>query len=425
MDFEIKIDPEFHSLIPPLSDEEFVQLEQNLIDEGCRDSLVVWKEMDILVDGHNRFEICERHKIPYKVHKISLPDRHTAMVWTIKNQVGRRNLSETQRAMCAARLANLERGDNQHTAIAGTSQKDVAKLFNVSEDSIGRAKAVLATRSTELIEACDKDQIAVSAAAEIATLPTEVHADVIASGKKGISAAVNQIKKKKTEKKKKEKQERKKKLAAIGSTSKDFPRMQINHADFRDGLKKLKDGSVDVIITDPPYPREFLPLYKDLAKDGLRVLKPGGSMLVMVGQSYLPEILESMVKHIKYQWIVAYLTPGGQSAQLWQREINTFWKPVLWFVNGEYEGNWVGDVVQSEVNDNDKRFHGWGQSESGMISLVEKFSDEDDLVLDPFVGGGTTALVCAMLKRKFIGFDVDEDSVNVTKGRLVEWEKNK
>lgn len=192
-------------------------------------------------------------------------------------------------------------------------------------------------------------------------------------------------------------------------------RYQLFVADVRT-CEAVAPGSVDVIITDPPYPREYLPLYEDLAKLATRVLKPGGSLLVMVGQSYLPAILEFMTPHINYHWMLAYLTPGGQSPQLWQRNVNTFWKPVLWFVNGEYQGDWIGDVVKSDTND--KRFHAWGQSESGMAALVEKFSKPGDTILDPFVGGGTTGVVALLMNRQFIGFDVEEDAVAQSVARL-------
>lgn len=177
----------------------------------------------------------------------------------------------------------------------------------------------------------------------------------------------------------------------------------------------LKFGLADVIITDPPYPKEYLYLYDLLANKATELLKPGGSLIAMVGQSYLPEIMQKLGTRLQYQWTAAYLTPGGQSVQLWAKKVNTFWKPVLWYINGEYSGHWIGDVSKSAVNDNDKRFHHWGQSESGMADLVKRFSKHGDIILDPFMGAGTTGRVCLPLGRKFIGIDID--SVMVEKAR--------
>ena len=192
----------------------------------------------------------------------------------------------------------------------------------------------------------------------------------------------------------------------------------IIHGDFTEVCQSLEDESVDVIITDPPYPIEFLPLYEKLAQQARRVLKPGGSMLVMCGQSYLPEILQLMTPHLNYYWTLSYQTPGAQSPNVWSKNLNSFWKPVLWFVNGEYTGDWIGDVIKSDVNDNDKNHHYWGQSESGIARLVEKFTQPGEVVLDPFFGGGTTGLVALQLGRQFIGIDNDEAAIKTSRERI-------
>jgi site-specific DNA-methyltransferase (adenine-specific) len=199
-------------------------------------------------------------------------------------------------------------------------------------------------------------------------------------------------------------------------------RYRILRADVRNGLPEVEDASVDYILTDPPYPREYLPLYESLAKVAARALKPGGSCLVMVGQSYLPEVLALMMPHLRYHWCLSYLTPGGQSVQLWERKVNTFWKPVLWFVRGDHAGDWVGDVARSDVNENDKRFHKWGQSESGIADLMRRFTRVGDTILDPFVGGGTMAVVALATDRRVIGADCDQAAVDTTLNRIAELE---
>jgi len=180
----------------------------------------------------------------------------------------------------------------------------------------------------------------------------------------------------------------------------------------------VEQSTVDAIITDPPYPKEYLPLFTHLATFSKYVLKPNGSLFVMVGQSYLPNIISTLTKQLTYHWALAYLTPGGQSPQLWVKRVNSFWKPVLWFVNGEYQGKWIGDVVKSNVNDNDKDFHKWGQSESGMSDLINRATEPNDLIVDPFMGGGTTGKVALELGRRFVGIDVSEDVVRLARARL-------
>lgn len=139
----------------------------------------------------------------------------------------------------------------------------------------------------------------------------------------------------------------------------------------------------------------------------------------MIGQSYLPEILARMSTALDYRWTLAYLTPGGQAVQVWDRKVNTFWKPILLFTNGKSDSaDWLGDVTSSAVNDNDKNHHYWGQSESGMADLIDRLSKPGDLVCDPFLGGGTTALVCHELGRRFIGCDIDQQCLDTTVERF-------
>jgi hypothetical protein len=104
-----EIDPEFQSLIPPLASEELSQLEENLVEHGCRDPLVVWEETGFVVDGHNRLAICTRLNIPYQTVDISFSSRDSATRWIINNQLGRRNLSPDWSSVLRGRRYNLEK----------------------------------------------------------------------------------------------------------------------------------------------------------------------------------------------------------------------------------------------------------------------------------------------------------------------------
>lgn len=97
----IQIDTEFETLIPPLHPEELALLEQSLLDEGCRDPLTVWG--DLLIDGHNRYRICQRHGIPFDTVQHDFDSRVTAILWIIRNQLGRRNLTDYERGRLALR----------------------------------------------------------------------------------------------------------------------------------------------------------------------------------------------------------------------------------------------------------------------------------------------------------------------------------
>ena len=101
----MKIDNEFSGLIPPISNDEKALLEESLVKEGCRDKLCVWN--DLLVDGHNRHEICERRGIDYEVKEMDFESREDAKIWIINNQFGRRNITSFTRAELALKLKPL------------------------------------------------------------------------------------------------------------------------------------------------------------------------------------------------------------------------------------------------------------------------------------------------------------------------------
>jgi site-specific DNA-methyltransferase (adenine-specific) len=202
-------------------------------------------------------------------------------------------------------------------------------------------------------------------------------------------------------------------LKLIQAALDDFERkshVKVLVKDMRDlTADDIPSGSIDVILTDPPYGQDAVPLFDALGALAARVLKPGGSLVVLCGQSYLREYFTQLEAHLTYRWTLAYHMPGGQAVQIWPAQVTTFWKPVLWFVQEPVpDHRWVSDHLSTLVNSNDKRFHHWGQSENGMLALLERFSNPGDVILDPFVGGGTTGVVCKATGRKFLGVEQDE-----------------
>ena len=95
MNNSIQIDPEFKKLVPPLTAEEYTQLEKNILQDGCREPISIWE--NLILDGHNRFEICRKHGLNYQTRTIVLHGRDEAIAWICSNQMGRRNLTEEQR----------------------------------------------------------------------------------------------------------------------------------------------------------------------------------------------------------------------------------------------------------------------------------------------------------------------------------------
>lgn len=148
MSEDIRIDPEFAALCPPLSPEEYSGLEESLLSEGCRDALVVWRETGLLLDGHNRKRICDEYGISYRTVELSLPDRDAALRWIIDNQLHRRNLSPDAASLLRGFRYNLEKKANGVRGPEKLDQNDPASTaerlateFGVSAPTIKRDAA--------------------------------------------------------------------------------------------------------------------------------------------------------------------------------------------------------------------------------------------------------------------------------------------
>lgn len=146
--YTLKIDENFKRLIPPLSVDERRQLEKNIIQDGCRDALVVWDET--IIDGHNRYEICTRRKIPFAIEKVSLSGREEAVAWICANQLGRRNISDETRRYLIGKRYEMEKRVNEQRNATGTNQHSEKEVCAQNEH---KPKFSEATRTSERLGA--------------------------------------------------------------------------------------------------------------------------------------------------------------------------------------------------------------------------------------------------------------------------------
>lgn len=107
----LKIDKEFKELICPLKNAEFKQLEKNILNEGCREPIIVWN--GIIIDGHNRYAICSKHSIPFQTLEKHFESREEVIVWICSNQLGRRNISSETRKYLIGKQYELEKAINK------------------------------------------------------------------------------------------------------------------------------------------------------------------------------------------------------------------------------------------------------------------------------------------------------------------------
>jgi hypothetical protein len=207
----ITINEDLRAYIDPLTEDEYAALERSLLSEGCRDALVLWG--DLLVDGHNRYGICQKHAIPFNTVQNqtfqSIDDVH---LWMIDNHLGRRSVSDFQRGVLAlrkkeivsARLAQTQAqqssaqpAEPDGAAQAGTdpvwTREAVARAARVSSATLGQIEKIQKTAAPELVSAVKAGVISINAAAAVASLPGEKQVAAVAGGKKELREAARQV----------------------------------------------------------------------------------------------------------------------------------------------------------------------------------------------------------------------------------------
>lgn len=171
------VDPEFESLIPPLTEEEFKQLEENCVRDGIREPLVIWPQNKgydcILIDGHNRFKIIAKHMLHYNTRYIQFKDRDEAKAWIIMNQLGRRNLSAYDRSILALKLkpviaekAKETQGSRndicQKSDKSIDTKKELAKIAGVSHDTIHKVEAIEQKATPEIKKKVQQGELSIN-----------------------------------------------------------------------------------------------------------------------------------------------------------------------------------------------------------------------------------------------------------------------
>jgi N6-adenosine-specific RNA methylase IME4 len=171
---QITVDSEFKELIPPLSFEEFTQLAENIAKDGCRDPLVLWN--GVLVDGHNRYDICNRLKLSFKTIEKEFKNRSEIIEWIITNQFGRRNLNPYIRGTLAIRLESeiaARAKENQKKGGGSVREKspqpiktreELAKIAGVSDNTISKIKKIEEKGSEEVKKSLAKGEISINQA---------------------------------------------------------------------------------------------------------------------------------------------------------------------------------------------------------------------------------------------------------------------
>ncbi|MDE2427321.1 MAG: hypothetical protein KGM99_01240 [Burkholderiales bacterium] len=203
--------------IDPLTEHEYAALERSLLTEGCRDALVLWGE--VLIDGHNRYAICQRHNLPFKtVQNDHFSNIEDVQLWMIDNHLARRSVSDFQRGMLALRKKEIvaarsklneeqvpETNAESDVAIpvikATQSRQEIARTAGISSNAVIQIEKIQKAATPELVQAVRDGTISISAAAAVASLPSEDQVAAVAGGRKELQQAARQIREKVREQK--------------------------------------------------------------------------------------------------------------------------------------------------------------------------------------------------------------------------------
>jgi DNA methylase len=195
---------------------------------------------------------------------------------------------------------------------------------------------------------------------------------------------------------------------------------RLMHGDPRPFYDKLQARSVDCILTQPPSLKysDSRSLYETLAREAVRLLYPGGALVLLVNQADLPEALALLTPHLRYQWTLACLAPEGSVARrVPSRSLLTAWQPALWFTHGDPSRHpWISDALRPVEKSGD--FSAWADSELSLMRLIEALTNSRDLVLDPFMTGGAIGAAALRLYRRYVGISPDARIVAAAAERL-------
>ena len=219
---DIVVNEDLKAYIDPLTLDEYAALERSILAEGCRDALVLWG--DVLIDGHNRYGICQKHGLPFNTvqntHFQSMADVH---LWMIDQHLGRRSVSDFQRGVLALRKREIlerrkldkaipiaaEAAEGEAPAVANAevafspvdaaelekvaTREAIAKAARLSSAQVAQIEKIQKSAAPELVDALKAGDISINAAAVVASLPKEEQQAAAQGGKDGLKQVVKSV----------------------------------------------------------------------------------------------------------------------------------------------------------------------------------------------------------------------------------------
>ncbi len=359
-----------------MSKAEYQGLASAIEREGVRIPVQVLPDGRI-VDGAHRWRISEG-KAPIEV--LNLPEREAF-------ELGIR-LNLLRRHMAPQQVDDVVRSLRKE----GYSQQKVADLLGYNQRTIGRAE-----------ERTNRQTPNVSRDLRV-RIPLRHHMQIYERRKTGESAksiaADYKVSTRAIEKviAKTEKRLARPAPSPVGGDTAGALRIHLE--DFRNA--KL-DGSIDCILTDPPY--RDIQSFIDLGKVAYRCLKPGGWLVTYAGQAWLQEELAALSETLTYHWTAALLL-GPEQTMLHDKKIFSLWKPVLVFYKEPRPAfPAFRDVIQGSGRE--KTVHPMSQNPTDFEKLLTIFTQAGQRIMEPFAGGGAVLDACQKLGRACDAYEID------------------
>jgi hypothetical protein len=413
VDLPIKIIEEYSLLVPDLTLEEYESLEQSIKENGLYMPLIVNQD-GVLLDGHHRYKACQELNVKPRIEVKTFNEPIYEKLFVVHANLKRRQLTDAQKVELGSALKPIYEEIARRNSLYNLRQNlnvrsDRDKDENDSRpsgsnDPLGRVNDVI---SREVGLSRTKYQRGETVFKETPKIWNEQ----VRTGKISINKAYS------IHKRNLRKEEQLKSAAAANNL---FPEnISLWHGDFieKSGELILND-SVDLIFTDPPYGKEWLSLYKDLAKIASQVLRVGASLVTYVGHCLIPDVIMYMESvGLTYWWPMA-IRLSGPFNRSYDKRVTIKWKPLLWFVKGEKSNavDFMSDYIESRTPD--KVLHEWEQSTAEAEHVISRLTVETQVVFDPMFGSGTTGIAALNLNRKFIGFEKDKEKFEIGNIRI-------
>ena len=423
----ITINPEYSSLVYSLSTSEYELLKNSISTKGLHLPIIINQD-NVILDGHNRLKICQELGIEPKFEVKKFLDPLQEKEFVIEINLKRRHLNSFQIAELEYKMEEIYKEK--------AKQRSLSNLKNVKEN-ISEASFDAIEVNKDKNEETGKVSEIIAKKTGLSPRTYERAKTIIENGSEEVKEKLRQGKTKISKEYENIQKDRKRQelLSQLNniqpSTNPLNNNYKLVHGDFiEQSLKEIPNNSIDLIFTDSPYGQEYLPLYQELGKLAIRVLKPGGSLVFYIGHIILDQVIRivddfSLTNNnsinLKYWWTLA-VKHSGHHTKIHPRYIFAEWKPLLWYVKGERindlaVSNTMGDYIESTPPS--KIEHEWQQSPIEAEYIIKNLTIENQIVLDPMMGSGTTGIAALKLNRKFIGIEKDKQILEIAKSRII------